>query len=262
MGPNPPGKHCCYQENQDLIQRNIIVNTRDGVVWHGIHHQPDQLCTVDYQLFWTTTEAEPTFISSGQRLNEYDEEMTLTAWQEKGHDKHSLFADPMFIDPASGDYRVSPESPAFKLGFKNFPMDQFGTQKAEFQEMISIDRPSLYIADGLMDSNSGRDKKEHIWKGATIRNLVGWEEMSAAAMGEETGVIFIRVPTSSEAEAIGFKSGDVALTLNDEKCHTINDFLGILSALTEAADNNQQIVCRVTGNPPDRDIIFRDLIRA
>jgi len=262
VGPNPPGKHCCYQENQDLIQRNIIVNTRDGVVWHGIHHQPDQLCTVDYQLFWTTTEAEPTFISSGQRLNEYDEEMTLTAWQEKGHDKHSLFADPMFIDPASGDYRVSPESPAFKLGFKNFPMDQFGTQKAEFQEMISIDRPSLYIADGLMDSNSGRDKKEHIWKGATIRNLVGWEEMSAAAMGEETGVIFIRVPTSSEAEAIGFKSGDVALTLNDEKCHTINDFLGILSALIEAADNNQQIVCRVTGNPPDRDIIFRDLIRA
>ena len=105
-------------------------------------------------------------------------------------------------------------------------------------------------------------KKEHIWKGATIRNLVGWEEMSAAAMGEETGVIFIRVPTSSEAEAIGFKSGDVALTLNDEKCHTINDFLGTLSVLTEAADNNQQIVCRVTGNPPDRDIIFRDLIRA
>ena len=263
VGPNPPGKHCCYQKNQDLIQRNIIVNTQDSVVWHGIHHQPDQLHTIDYQLFWTTTGAKPTFINSGQRLDGYNEEITLTAWQKKGHDQHSLFANPMFINPASGDYRVSPGSPAFKLGFKNFPMDQFGTQKTKFQKMIAIDQPSIYIADSLMDSNSSKkNRKEHIWKGATIRNLVDKEEMSVAAIGEETGVIFIRVPASSEAETIGFKNGDVILTLNGEKCCTIDDFLGILSALTEAADHKQQIVCRVTGNPPDRDVIFHNLISA
>ena len=114
-----------------------------------------------------------------------------------------------------------------------------------------------------MDSNSSKkNRKEHIWKGATIRNLVDKEEMSAAAIGEETGVIFIRVPASSEAETIGFKNGDVILTLNGEKCCTIDDFSGILSALTEAADHKQQIVCRVTGNPPDRDVIFHNLISA
>ena len=32
----------------------------------------------------------------------------------------------MFVDPAHGDYRVKPDSPALALGFKNFPMDQFG----------------------------------------------------------------------------------------------------------------------------------------
>jgi len=31
----------------------------------------------------------------------------------------------MFVDPAHGDYRVKPGSPALALGFKNFPMDQF-----------------------------------------------------------------------------------------------------------------------------------------
>jgi hypothetical protein len=37
-----------------------------------------------------------------------------------------VLADPMFVDPANGDYRVRPESPALKLGFKNFDLDKFG----------------------------------------------------------------------------------------------------------------------------------------
>ena len=35
----------------------------------------------------------------------------------------------MFVDPANGDFRVQDGSPALKLGFVNFPMDQFGVQK-------------------------------------------------------------------------------------------------------------------------------------
>jgi len=31
-----------------------------------------------------------------------------------------------FINPAEGDFRVKEGSPALKLGFKNFAMDQFG----------------------------------------------------------------------------------------------------------------------------------------
>jgi hypothetical protein len=43
-----------------------------------------------------------------------------------GRDEHSLAGDAMFVDAAAGDYRVKDGSPALKLGFKNFPMDQFG----------------------------------------------------------------------------------------------------------------------------------------
>jgi len=42
------------------------------------------------------------------------------------YDTHSLLADPMFVDPENGDYRVKPESPALKLGFKNFDLDGVG----------------------------------------------------------------------------------------------------------------------------------------
>ena len=39
----------------------------------------------------------------------------------------------MFVDPEHGDYRVKPESPALRLGFRNFDMDHFGLT-ADFPE--------------------------------------------------------------------------------------------------------------------------------
>jgi hypothetical protein len=46
--------------------------------------------------------------------------------QGLGRDVHSVAGDPQFINPAQGDFRVKEGSPALKLGFKNFAMDQFG----------------------------------------------------------------------------------------------------------------------------------------
>lgn len=51
---------------------------------------------------------------------------SLEEWRALGYDHHSVFADPMFVDPENNDYRVKPESPALKLGFENFDMDEFG----------------------------------------------------------------------------------------------------------------------------------------
>jgi len=140
IGPNPPGKHCCYRKNQDVIRRNIIVNTRDTVMWHGISHQPDQAKQIDYQLFWTYNGKPPTFLNTGESMPDYPKSMSLEEWQFRGHDVHSTFADPMFVDADNGDYRVKPESPALKLGFKNFSMDEFGVRKPEFKKIVEAER--------------------------------------------------------------------------------------------------------------------------
>ena len=50
----------------------------------------------------------------------------LAQWQDLGFDRHSVFADPLFVAPDHGDYRVQPGSPALALGFENFPMDGWG----------------------------------------------------------------------------------------------------------------------------------------
>ena len=44
-------------------------------------------------------------------------------------DKSSVLAEPMYVDPQNGDFRVKEGSLALKLGFKDFPMDQFGVKK-------------------------------------------------------------------------------------------------------------------------------------
>jgi len=61
------------------------------------------------------TEAEP--------LDEW------TSWQAAGWDQHSLIADPMFVDWKHDDFRLKPESPAFKLGFKAIPVEEIGIRE-------------------------------------------------------------------------------------------------------------------------------------
>jgi len=47
-------------------------------------------------------------------------------WRERGYGEGSRFADPRFADPLRFDFSVRPSSPAFKVGFKNFAMNDFG----------------------------------------------------------------------------------------------------------------------------------------
>ncbi|HSW44667.1 MAG TPA: right-handed parallel beta-helix repeat-containing protein [Phycisphaerae bacterium] len=45
--------------------------------------------------------------------------------------------DPLFVDAARGDYRLKPESPAFKLGFKPIPVDRIGL----YQDALRVSWP-------------------------------------------------------------------------------------------------------------------------
>ncbi len=37
-----------------------------------------------------------------------------------------MIADPLFVNPTAGDYRLQPGSPAYGMGFKDIPFDQIG----------------------------------------------------------------------------------------------------------------------------------------
>ncbi len=61
-----------------------------------------------------------------QRQPEAHQWLSWDQWRALGVDQHSVMADPLFVDPAHHDYRLKPESPALKLGFKPIPMEKIG----------------------------------------------------------------------------------------------------------------------------------------
>lgn len=52
--------------------------------------------------------------------------MTFEESRAAGFHTGSKIADPMFVNPAAGDYRLKPGSPAEALGFEKIPFDQIG----------------------------------------------------------------------------------------------------------------------------------------
>jgi hypothetical protein len=47
-------------------------------------------------------------------------------WRKRGHDFNSLIADPLFVAPKKGDFRLRSNSAALKLGFRPIDLSSVG----------------------------------------------------------------------------------------------------------------------------------------
>jgi hypothetical protein len=48
------------------------------------------------------------------------------SWKALWKDTRSVVADPLFVNPEKDDYRLKPESPALRMGFKPIPVEKIG----------------------------------------------------------------------------------------------------------------------------------------
>jgi PDZ domain/Right handed beta helix region len=150
---------------------------------------------------------------------------------QSGRDEHSVIADALFVDPAKGDFRVREGSPALALGFKNFPMDQFGVQKPALKLLART--PSFNYSP---QKQSRRNAQEKNWLGAKVRNIVGEAEMSAYGTPGETGVLVLEVPAGGALEAAGLKMDDVILKLDGMAIDQCPDLLRRAPSLQPGKD--------------------------
>ncbi len=96
------------------FERNICYVTQGDLFLPD--GSPDVKSTWDYNLYWRTDGKELVFNNE-----------TLDDWRQRGLDRHSLVADPKFLDPAGDDFRLAPDSPAIRqLGFQPFDTSQCG----------------------------------------------------------------------------------------------------------------------------------------
>jgi hypothetical protein len=107
------------------VQRNVIYRSAD-VAADFVEHETET------HFIDTLREIEPypgDFNLLYDAGNPAASEAALKGLQEKGTDKHSISADPLFVDVGRGNLRLRPGSPAFKLGFKQIDMDKIGLRE-------------------------------------------------------------------------------------------------------------------------------------
>ena len=149
--------------------------------------------------------------------------------RQSGRDEHSLVGDARLVDPARGDYRVQPGSPALALGFVNFPMDQFGVQNPRLRAMTRT--PRLPGQDPHPLATANRDITPHDWLGARVRNIADEGEMSAFGLPGVTGVLVLAVPAHTRLAAAGLQKSDVIVALAGDPVTDVGALLRHASSL-------------------------------
>lgn len=199
--------HVWYVNSGDEFYGNIVMTDVKGI------RAPTNTATgkyIDKNLF---------FVSDPKQKDKY---------AEQGWDLNSIVADPLFIDPANGDFRVKAGSPAFEIGFKNFPMDQFGVKKASLKAIAAT--PDIPVL--------GETEKERVrrpvtpfslyWLGARVHGLVGEEFSAYGVRKEDGGVALMEVSDKSAAAQAGFKENDLIQAVNGHKVPNIESLFKVL----------------------------------
>lgn len=173
--------------------------------------------------------------------NLFMDEADQKAFAEHGWDLNSVYGDPMFVDPAKGDYRVKEGSPAFKIGFKNFPMDKFGVQKPELKAIARV--PSFPIPKIIKTISPSELAALSSWMGARVQALTGEAYSAFGVAKEDGGIHLVSVPVLSGAAKSGLKEGDVIQKINNQTTKTIAD----LEKISEASKGTPITIILVRG---------------
>lgn len=150
VSPVPLGFHVWPEKSEDEFVHNIVVvaGCRPGEqqptdATYGPIRMPDHPwgMRIDFNLYWNVNNNR--FLV---RERAPEKEYGWKEWQAYGYDENSYFGDPLFVDPASGDFRLRPESPAYQLGFQPFAMDDFGHTQTrirpfggEFEQSMTVE---------------------------------------------------------------------------------------------------------------------------
>jgi hypothetical protein len=216
--------HVWFDNSGDVFARNIVSQP-----YHPIGMPKTWGKQIDNNLLHDSSGADTQAATALQKFS--------------GQDAHSLRGDAMFVDPEHGDFRVRDGSPALKLGFKNFPMDQFGVMIEPLHSMVK--RPSFGQGAEL---EPARDAGVSDWMGAKVRNIIGLGERSASS---DAGVLVLHVPADSALAKAGLRENDVIVGVDGKVLDDVATLLKTARKLPLKCDvsRDQQIIkLRIVGN--------------
>ncbi|MEI7947413.1 MAG: PDZ domain-containing protein [bacterium] len=198
--------HCWVENSEDVFTQNIVMRpylpSHMGTVKWGRE--------IDRNLFTTSV-------------------VDRTRFATNGCDAHSLVGDPMFVDPSRGDFRVKDSSPALTLGFRNFPMDQFGVTSPRLK---AIARSPVFSPIDQKPNPAAMSKPLCDWQGAKLRELEETEFSALQIPESARGVIVAEAPAASTAYKMGLRSGDFIQSVDGRAVQTAIEFIKAVGTVT------------------------------
>jgi len=220
MVNNSFNPHVWYGNSQDVFRHNIVFGPYRPI---RVNKPWGKEC--DFNLLHKPGQAQATPASG--------------LGKQSGLDASSIEADAMFIDPARGDYRVQEGSPVLKLGFWNFPLDQFGVQKPELR---AIARTPMFPTIKASTERATTPRQQIKWKGAVLRDLVG-EEYSALGVARDAGgVVVADVPPGSEAAHEGLRANDFIQAIEGKPVRNVDEFLNQLREVSPVRNAKFEVI--------------------
>jgi hypothetical protein len=117
-----------YQNPEELkhenikFLRNIVYCTQKGGHLFSVSGERSLPVESDYNVMFSTVGC----VLNDPIIEGLPGVQSFADWRNHGLDKHSITADPLFVDLEHNDYSLKPESPAFKVDFKPIDISQVG----------------------------------------------------------------------------------------------------------------------------------------
>ncbi len=221
--------HVPFDYHSDYICRNIIVSGSPVTMpWRNDTKKIADAERIADNLYWSVKQ-----YTTGSAEN-----AQLARHQAAGIDANSVSADPKFVDPMNYDFRVADDSPALRLGFKNFPMDGFGVTKPALKKLADEGHrkyQKFQLADvfgqaALAAMKTAQPTDTHYTiLGAEASDLDTEQEKSVVGIGELTGVFIVKVPPTSAAAKSGIRPGDAILAVDGKAVANCKKLLAALA---------------------------------
>ena len=159
VSPVPLGWHVWPEESEDEIYKNIFVIS--GIVPGKKSPTRNFIRAVKLpdDIQWSTNYDKNTYWNVNYPTQfDLAENMDMELWNKEGYDLNSYSGNPNFVDPINGDYQVKDDSPALKLGFENFSMDEFGHEMTRILP-FGGDFSGEKIVSLFSDKRAGKNSK-------------------------------------------------------------------------------------------------------
>jgi hypothetical protein len=208
-------RHAWLKDNGNIFIRNIVMLPYERPAGHDT-----QGTLIDYNIF--------------------TDSLTYKTAREYGTDANSIVSKVEFIDPASGDFRLSNKSvEVFRMGFQNFDMNQFGVVSQRLKAIA--EKPEMPLP--VFASNEVSSSEILTWESVQIKNLETLGERSATGMDSERGVYVVAVGAYGNELRDYLKSNDVILGFAGKQVNSIDDLYNAIAG-ADLKKSQQMIIYR------------------